>query len=690
MSNLLVFEIGTEEIPAFPLVKATKQLEELAEAALTEARIEHGEVSTMSTPRRMVLTVKDLAEASTPLMSRQKGPAVAIAFDEDGNPTKAAIGFAKGKGLEVKDLARSEEGGKEYLFAVIEQRSKKTLDVLPALLGKLIEDISWPKSQRWGSLDAHFSRPVRWLMALWDKTIIPVAFADLVADNQTRGHRLLANEEYEISSADDYFETLARAWVIPSAEVRAEKIKKQIAEYEAKTGFVADVPTSTFTEVVNLVEYPTVLMGHFDKEFLEVPSEIITDAMLSHQRYFPMYTKNGRLQNAFLLVSNGARSRSDVIIDGNERVVRPRLKDASFFYYEDKKKPLADYVPGLDKVVFQEKLGTSGDKVRRIEALAAHLAAAAGASEADSADACRAAHVCKADLITSAVVEFPSLQGVMGSYYARESGESEAVAIAVRDQYKPRFAGDELPENFAGKVIAFSDKIDTIVGIFAINQAPTGSSDPFAVRRAAIGCINILLSGVGFTLADAIAYAAANYRGHIEFDEAATIAAVTKFFCGRLEVIARDKGFEPDTVAAVLAAGVIEPSEALARCEALSSARRNAPEAFEDLATAYTRAANLTDASLGSDVNEGLLTERDHALMCAVTQAESGVVRALTLGDYPAAIDCLASLRGPIDDFFRDVLIMDKDAAIRDNRLRLLNRFVEVFATVADIGKLGA
>lgn len=690
MSNTVTLEIGTEEIPAEALVSATTQMKGLAATALDDERIEHGDIDTMSTPRRLILIVHDVADQTTALSMRAKGPAADIAFDADGNPTKAASGFARGKGVDVSDLQRAEEGGREYVFAVVEEPAKDTKGLLAGLLSRLIGDISWPKSQRWGNCEAHFSRPVRWLLALDGADVLPVTFADLKAGRITHGHRLLANHEFEVSSADELLSVLDEAKVIPSAETRAQIIRDQIAAFESELGLKARTPKHTFTEVVNLVEYPTVLLGHFDEEFLEVPSEIITDAMLSHQRYFPMYDAAGNLSNAFLLVGNGNPKRSDVIVDGNERVVRARLDDAKFFYDEDRKEPLESYVPKLDKVVFQDKLGTVGDKTRRIESLVEHLCEVSGCDDKDAKDAKRAALLCKADLVTSAVIEFTSQQGVMGGYYARESGEDNEVATAITEHYEPRFAGDDLPSNFAGKMVAMADKLDTVCGIFAAGQAPTGSSDPFAVRRSAIGVINILLDSVNVFLADAIDECIKNLKVQLDFDEDAVKKQVRDYFVARLEVIAREKGYAPDVVAAVLATGVIEPIEVLDRCEALADARTNSPGLFEDLATAYTRAAHLRDPKLGTDTDEHLLTERDHALLSAILQAESGVSKAMSDHDYPAAIDSLAALRAPIDAFFEDVLIMDEDMEVRNMRLRLLNRFVAVFGNVADIGKLAS
>ncbi|HBT94948.1 MAG TPA: hypothetical protein DEB24_02045, partial [Coriobacteriia bacterium] len=490
----LIFEIGTEEIPAAPLAAATKQLKSLTEAALGDARLEHGGITVHSTPRRLILEVKRLAVESTPLVQRFKGPACSIAFDAEGNPTKAAEGFARGKGVAVQALSRAKEGDVEYVFAQVEILARKTVKVLPELLAKLIGDLTWQKSMRWGSTEERFIRPVRWLVALWGECIIPVRFADIIASNVSYGHRLIAPDAIEITSADEFPSQLTKAWVEASGEMRSAKIRVQIKGIEENTGLKAYVPESTFNEVVNLVEFPTLLVGQFDEEYLQVPPEIIIDAMLKHQRYFPLYevtdvgevdengkevTAAGKLSNKFIVVSNGSPAYNSDITYGNERVIRPRLSDAAFFYHEDLKRPLDSYVDDLEQVVFHEKLGSLRGKVGRIEALAAFLATKSGADEAQIARSKRAAFLCKADLVTQAVVEFTSLQGVMGGYYAEAIGEPREVTVAIEQHYRPRFAGDDISSVFEGRIVALADKLDTVCGIFAINQGPTGSSDPF-------------------------------------------------------------------------------------------------------------------------------------------------------------------------------------------------------------------
>ena len=692
--HTLAFEIGTEEIPAFDLDQATKQLEKMAPEALDAARIPHGAVGVYSSPRRLIVLAHDVADETEALVEEHKGPSAKIAFDAEGNPTKAASGFARGKGVDVSALELREVDGTPYVYAVKNIPASPVRELLPGVLEGLITGISWPKSCRWGVRTEYFSRPVRWLVALLDDEVVPVEFAGLTSGRATRGHRVLAPGEHEVATASQLIDVVRAAFVVPSQAEREAAVRAGVAAIEERTGSRAELPAKTLLEVVNLCEYPTVLMGTFDEEFLQVPEEIIVDAMLMHQRYFPLYDAEGKLTNHFIVVSNGDPKAADVITGGNERVVRARLSDAKFFYDEDRKRPLESYVEKLDTVVFQEQLGTVRAKTDRIVALADHLAAAAGLSDGDAADAHRAAFLCKADLVTNAVVEFTSVQGVMGAYYAEASGENEQVARAIGDHYRPRFSGDEPPASLVGKVVATADKLDTICGLFAVGQGPTGSSDPFALRRSALGILT-MLTGEGqgaaleVSLVDAIDASLDAYeKGGIDFDRAVVRAEVIDFFITRTKVMVRDAGNGADTIDAVLAVGVQEPVEFIRRVAALETARAEEQEAFDDLATAYARANNLRDASLGIEVDESLLTEVEHALSCAVVQAEGRVSRALEADDYPAALAELASLRKPVDLFFERIMVMDEDEALRANRLRLLNRFVAVFENVADFGKM--
>ena len=687
--HTLAFEIGVEEIPAFDLDSANKQLEKMVPAAFADARIPYDSIEIHSSPRRLIVMAYGVADATEALVEEYKGPAAKIAFDADGNPTKAAIGFARGKGLSPESLERREVNGTEYVFATKNIPATPVADLLPDVLAGFITAIKWPRSCRWAAYREYFVRPVRWIVAMLDDVVLPVSFAGAESSNFTMGHRVLAPGKHTVDTAANLLDVIRAAYVIPTQAERERIIREGVAAIEAETGFTADLPAKTLLEVVNLSEYPQPLVSTFDQEFLQVPEEIIVDAMLMHQRYFPLYDAAGKLTNKFIIVSNGNPECAATIIDGNERVVRARLDDAKFFYEEDLKHPLESYIEKLDKVVFQESLGTVRQKAERLEKLAGALSADAQLDAADAADAKRAARLCKADLVTNAVIEFTSVQGVMGSYYAAASGETPQVAQAIGQHYQPRFAGDALPDTTVGKLVALADKLDTICGLFAVGQGPTGSSDPFALRRSAIGIVNMLEAGLPISLAAAIDESLASFAAQgVAFDAAAVRAEVVDFFVTRTKVMLRDGGVNADTIDAVLAAGVEEPAVISQRAHALEDARANDAETFDNLATAYARANNLRKPELGEDVDDALLTDPERALAGAVATAEQAVAAALESDDFAAALSQLAALRAPIDGFFADVMVMDEDAALRDNRLRLLNRFVAVFANVADFGKM--
>jgi glycyl-tRNA synthetase beta chain len=682
-----LLEIGSEEMPSAPLEKAIKQLYKLAEQNFKQAGLSHGEIKVESTPRRLALVVKDVPLATEEVHQVLRGPAAAIAFDADGNPTKAAAGFARGKGIDPSDLVVREDGGKEYVFAEIVEPSRPATEILASISEAIIPAIDWPRSQRWGSEHARYVRPVRWLVCMLGDQPIDISYADVKSGTTTRGHRVLGAGEHNIPDVDAYESVLEAAHVLLQ-DARVAKIREGIAGLEQAEGVVVDTPARIFDEVVNLCEWPTVLVGHFDEEFLDVPHEIICESMLNHQRYFPVY-KDGELTNAFVVVSNGDPQYDASIVDGNERVVRARLDDAKFFFEEDLKNTLESYLDRLEEVVFQEKLGTMRQKAARMEAIAPYVAELAGEDAETVKLAARAARLAKADLVTQAVVEFTSQQGTMGGYYAAAAGEDDIVAQAISEQYRPRFAGDELPATVVGKCVAISDKLDTICGMFAIDEPPTGSSDPFAQRRSAIGVINMLLVLVDVDLPSLIDASLDTYAEQgLEFDKAAVRAKVVEFFQGRLATMAKDSGVSPDTISAVQATGVVNPDDFMRRVHALEAARADQKELFEDLAIAYARAVNLADPTLGTDVDEALLGDAENALLAACVSGQAAVDDALASKAYDTALAELAKLREPIDAFFEDVMVMDKDARLRENRLRLLNRFSNVFSGVANFSML--
>lgn len=686
-----LFEIGCEEMPAAPLMNAVRQLPGLLTRGLDVAGLAYGDVRVVSSPRRLAL-LATVATETEAVHEVKRGPAANIAFDAEGVPTKAAEGFARKCGVSANELVRRvDEDGREYVFAEKDIPAAPALPLLSKLCYDIIANLEWPnyRSQRWGSTHETFVRPIRWICALLGEEVVPVSYADVVSGNTTRGHRVLAPGEHVVAKPEVYEQVLETAGVL-SEERRRAVIAEGIARVEAERGGAhVDTPKKVLDEVVNLCEWPTVLVGTFDKEFLNVPHEIICESMLSNQRYFPIYDAAGALTREFVVVSNGRPECAECIIDGNERVVRARLYDAKFFYDEDLKIPLEELRSRLADVAFQEKLGSVLQKSERIEDLSLAIAHEARVGAHAASDAQRAAHFAKADLVSSAVIEFTSQQGVMGGYYAKAAGESDEVAAAIRDHYRPRFAGDELPEGIAGCIVAVADKLDTIAGMFAIGEPPTGSKDPFALRRSAIGVLNILRARLGCGYEELVQPALEAYAEQgIEFDIDATKAAVCAFIKGRMEQMARDEGLAPDTVAAVSAGSVSAPVDYFALAHALEDARQGDAETFDNLATAYARASHLADASLGVEVDEALMGASERALLSASDAARDAVARALEKKDFPALIASLAALRAPIDRFFDNVMVMDEDIALRENRLRLLNRFEAVFAGVANIGEL--
>ncbi len=691
-SKNFLFEIGCEEMPSAPLSNAAKQLPKLVASALDEAGLAHGDVRVVSSPRRLTAIVADVACATEAIHEQLRGPKAQIAFDADGNPTKAAEGFARKNGVDASQLARKvAEDGNEYVFAERNVESKPAMPILSELCHDVIAKIEWPnyRSQRWGSEHEGFVRPIRWICALLGDEVVPVSYADVTSSNTTRGHRVLAPGDHVVANADAYEQALEGIYVL-GAKRRESVIREGIAKIEAeRPGCHVDTPKKTFDEVVNLCEWPTVLVGTFDEEFLKVPHEIICESMLSNQRYFPIFDAEGKLTREFVIVSNADPKVSDTVVAGNERVVRPRLDDAKFFYEEDLKVSLDTFRERLSVVAFQQKLGSVLQKSERIESLALAITREARIGAKMAAASARAAHLCKADLVSSAVVEFTSQQGVMGGYYALAAGEGEDVAEGIRDHYRPRFAGDDLPEGTCGCVVAVADKLDTIAGMFAIGEPPTGSKDPYALRRAAIGVVTILRDRLHVSYEPLVASALdALAEQGIEFDSEKVKADICAFILGRMQQMVRDDGVSADVVAAVSAGSVTAPDDFFALAHALADARANDPETFDNLAIAYARAAHLAQADLGCEVNVELMGQSEKALNAAVSEASKKVSTALEAKDMDGVIASLASLREPIDAFFADVMVMDEDEALRENRLRLLNALVSLFSGVANVGEL--
>lgn len=690
MSRDLVFEIGCEEIPARLMPDTIRSLKASAEEKLKAARLEFKEIAAYGTPRRLVLFVGDLAEESEPREYEVKGPPAQVAYTADGKPTRAAEGFAKSQGVPLESLTIRQVEGGSYVFAVKREEGRPAGEVLAEILPDLVRSLSFPRPMRWGSGELRFVRPIRWLLALFGTELVPFNLDGLKSDRFTYGHRFLAPGPFRIEDPADYFTKLEKAYVVLDPEERRARIRAQGEQLAKEVGGRALFPEDLLTEVTFLVEYPTALLGSFAPEYLELPSEVVVTPMKDHQRYFPVVDPEGNLLPYFIAVRNGTAEHLDVVRAGNEKVLRARLADARFFFEEDKRMPLADRVERLKHIVFQENLGTLYDKTERLEALAQYLAGAVGLDGAVGAFVVRAAHLAKADLTTNMVYEFPELQGIMGREYALLSGEHASVAQAIAEQYLPRFAGDELPVTIAGSLLALADKMDTIVGCFGVGLVPTGSQDPYGLRRLASGCISIMLEGeLDLSLGEVISTAAGLYeRQNLLPRPAAEVAReVREFLVGRLRIALEDRGLRYDVVDAVLAAAPDNPGLAYRRAETLQRLRQE--PFFRQLLTAFTRVANLARQAGGEELKPDLFTEAAEKELYDHYQKAATRLPALVDEERcREALVLLAELAPSVDRFFEEVLVMAPDPAVRANRLALLKAIRNLGLSIADFSRL--
>jgi glycyl-tRNA synthetase beta chain len=687
----LVFEIGTEEIPAGFLARALPELEAQATRRLEQVRLDHAGVSAVGTPRRLALLVRELADRQPDLSERVIGPPASVAFDADGKPTKAAVGFARKNGVDVETLVRAEVEGKKGEYAVCTRREegRPAAEVLSELLTRLIAELPWPKSMRWGHREQSFVRPVHWIVALLGTEVVPVEFAGIRSGRATRGHRFLSSGELAVEGGPTgYVEGLRKAFVIVDPETRRDMITAELSRIEREVGARVRPDEALLDEVAYLVEYPVAVCGEFDRAFLEVPEEVIVSAMRAHQRYFAMEDAEGTLVNRFVTIAGTVTRDVAVVRSGNERVLAARLADARFFFREDQKHSLDQLARKLETVVFQSRLGTIGAKVERVAAGALELAGILGHEVVDAEVVARAAALSKADLVSAMVGEFPDLQGAMGSHYARLAGEPSEVCDAIEQHYLPRGAGDRLPSAAAGAVVAIADRMDTLVGGFAAGLAPSGSADPYGLRRAALAVLAILADrNWQVPVSALVSEAAHKLESQLAVTEAHR-AQVLEFFTTRLRGMLIERGLPADCVDAALTAGADDVPDALARAEAVSRLR-NRPD-FEPLATAFKRVANiLKGEAAAGEPDPGRFTEAEERdLWTSFQDIAARVERRLGDRDYHDALTVLADLKLPVDRFFDKVLVMDEDPAVRANRLALLGRINQTFTRIADFRQL--
>ena len=682
MAKDLLFEIGAEELPAGFMPNILGQLKTLAETKLNDAHLPFESIATYGTPRRLALIVKGLADTSAEISERHKGPSASIAYDADGNPTKAAIGFARGKGLDVADLV-VEDG---YIYAETKTAGVPAKDIVTDMLPQLITGLNFPKSMHWGNLDAKFVRPVRWLVALLDEEVIPVEFATVKSGNVTRGHRFLGADEITIKNAASYVDTLKENFVMVDQDARRELISKQLHDIADSKNASIVWDDDLLEEINYLVEWPTALCGGFEESYLALPDAAIITPMKDHQRYFPLVDQDGKLLPMFLTVRNGSDHSIEVVQAGNERVLRARLDDAKFFFNEDRKKPLIDRQDGLTKIVFQEGLGNLADKTERLLKLGRVFGEECGLHEDAAVVLERATELAKTDLTTGMVTEFTELQGVMGKEYALLDGESEEVAEAIFEQYLPRFAGDVLPQTEAGKVLSIIDKVDNIVATFSRGLIPTGSQDPYALRRQTIGILNILLGSEWNISLRPIFKASMELLNVPAEKQDELLGQVEEFFTLRLKNIFLDREVPHHVIDLLLSNNELSVADAEGLVNALLA---NRIDENVELVQAYTRMYNLVKDVEYTGVNSDLLKEdAEKALFEAASKASEESLAAWEANDYAAVVAIPATLVPAINKFFEDVMVMDKDEAIKANRLQLVRLAYSVMAIIGDISAL--
>jgi glycyl-tRNA synthetase beta chain len=695
MSNF-IWEIGVEEIPAGKLAAAIVALQNSMEKALEEHSLtnKNCKVDTQGTPRRLMVGITGLAEKQPDTTEERRGPPVARAFDEDGKPTKAAEGFARGCGVSVAELGRLETPKGDYLAYNILQTGRSAEEILPQIMTDILTNFPWQKSQRWGGGEMRFVRPINWIVAILDGKVLPFATVDgMEAGNVTQGHRFMARGPFKVTDSASYLKAMEEGKVVLSSNKRKKIIEAGVKKLAEEVGGVAVISESLLMENVGLTEWPIPLLGKFDTSYLTIPPEVLITSMQYHQKYFPVEDKSGKLLPNFVAVSNIDTKDNGVLVTGYQRVLRARLEDAAFYWKADQSVSLESRLEGLKSVVFQASLGTVYEKSMRIEGLAKLIAA--NIPDAPLEDTVYAARLCKCDLITGMVGEFPELQGIMGSYYALASGANSEVSGAIRDHYRPQGAADELPATPGGMVVSIADKIDTLVGCFAVGLAPSGAKDPFALRRAALGVIRIVLagSGVHMPLKTVLDSAYDSYSDGILTDSKAdSTEKIVAFFYGRLQNYLKADGFDYGLIDAVQALGLDDLYDVVLRVQALAEFKKR--PSYAALVAANKRIANIL-AKSGKDgaeiggVDSSLLTDPAEIEMHKqVVECANVVTGCVASQEYDQALTALAKLRETIDLFFDKVMVMDENITVRDNRLALLALVRGTFGKVADVSRL--
>ena len=687
MAKDLLLEIGVEEIPSAYMTEALADLKENAVLKLSQARLNYQAINCFGTARRLALIVNGLDEGQSDAVIENRGPKKTVAFDAEGNASKAGLGFARSQGVEFKELEIREHTGLEYMYAVKKEKGAPTEEILPEILTEIIQSLSFPRSMRWGIYHFRFARPLRWLTAVYADQLVELKIENVVSGMYTMGHRFLSPGRLEIKNLADYREKLQENYVVLNQLERKDMISRQIKAVAATGGGEAMENDALLNEVTYLVEYPTAFHGHFDPDYLEVPPEVLTTSMIEHQRYFPIFNKAGKLLPGFIGISNGTADNIDTVRAGNERVLKARLEDALFFWREDLKKDWDQIAGQLDAVLFHERLGTVGEKVIRLQKNAVSIAGQIGGIDLAAVE--RAAFLCKTDLLSSMVYEFPELQGIMGRYYALEAGETPAISEAIYEHYLPRFAGDELPASLVGIALSLAEKIDHLTGFFALDIKPSGSQDPYALRRQAMGIATIMLDKQpDIDLEKTIGDAYDNLTGvELVHSRDEVIGEVLDFIRQRLRGILTERGYSYDVIDAVFALQGLDIADIEMRVKAVAEFK-NLPGA-EDFMVVYNRAYNLSKSWESDGINRDLLQEDTEIELLQAVEKVSPIVKdSIRQFDYPEALMQIIELRPYVDAFFDQVMVMSPDPEIKALRLGLLKKIADLCKLIADFSKI--
>lgn len=688
--NRYLLEIGVEELPARFVKTTLDQMEKYISKELNEKRIPFDEIKFYSTPRRLVLLIEGLPERQEDLEKEVKGPSKKIAFDEEKNPTKALEGFMKGQGVTLDDIFIKEYNNVEYIFASKIEKGRSVGEILKDTIPEMIKSISFPKSMKWGGKNLRFARPIRWLLSLFNDSILEFDLEGIVASNITKGHRFLGSNHIEINNIDEYFTALKDNYVMVDRAERKDKIKYGCEKLAREKGGNLLFDEELLDEITNIVEYPTPMIGRIKEEYLDLPKEVLITPMKEHQRYFPVVDDKGRLLPYFITVRNGNEEYLDIVVKGNEKVLGARLEDAKFFYYEDIKQPLENYVESLKDIVFQEKLGTLYDKTMRVQKLAGKIGSYLEVGEETKKNIERASYLSKADLVTNMVGEFSELQGIMGREYAAESGENEITSLAIYEQYLPRFSNDELPTTTAGAILSIGDKLDTIAGIFAIGIQPTGSQDPYGLRRQALGIINIILDKkLNLSLEELVDFALYIYveENGLAFDYYKVKDEILNFFDGRVKNMFIDMGIRYDIVEAILGTDIDDIFDLKLRADKLNLWLEK--EGLSEVLSAFNRVKTLAEKAETDEVKRELLVEEEEInLYETFNDVKEKVMDSLNRKEYDRALDHMVSLKEPIDQFFDNVMVMVEDEELKNNRLGLIKQISNTMLLICDLSKI--